>query len=186
MADMPRPAVRAVSGPAGAVHLREPDTEAGLPVTTSSTRPQGAASSRSTEDGLAAGHMRLLNRGEALSRLDSSSSGRVAFTQTEPPSTELASHLVVDDHLFIGTHAGSDVSSRSGEVVAYEATSPGSVTRPGWTVIVTGWVQFVGEREQVRRCRRLFAQSARSDVDDVIQIQAMRVTGFEVARGVAV
>lgn len=122
-----------------------------------------------------------LSRDDALRRLGSVPLGRVVFTLGALPAVRPVNHLVDGDGVVIRTHHGAALvrPARGGVVVAYEADDIDPVERLGWSVIVTGRTELVGDGEEAaaRYCQRLRPWVSEAK-EVIVRIRAELVTGF--------
>ncbi|MEE1787399.1 pyridoxamine 5'-phosphate oxidase family protein [Streptomyces sp. SP17BM10] len=96
-----------------------------------------------------------LSETECLRLLSTVPVGRVVYTEHALPAVLPVSFEVVEGRLLLAVRRGSATArGLDGTVVAFQADLLDPVTRTGWSVLVHGRANAVGDPEQVRRALR--------------------------------
>jgi nitroimidazol reductase NimA-like FMN-containing flavoprotein (pyridoxamine 5'-phosphate oxidase superfamily) len=123
-----------------------------------------------------------LTRRESWQLLAGASLGRIVFTRHALPAVRPVNHLVDGEKVIIRSHLGSEIVAHAGTVdgvvVCYEADELDPVRHTGWSVIVTGLARLVTEPAEVSRYRELLEPWVDTEMDYVISIEAVEVTGL--------
>ncbi|MBD0710428.1 MULTISPECIES: pyridoxamine 5'-phosphate oxidase family protein [unclassified Streptomyces] len=125
-----------------------------------------------------------LDADEALRLLGSVPLGRIVFTRQALPAIRPVNHLLEGGDVVIRTHEGSALTLSAqeagapGVVVAYEADAIDSVTRLGWSAVVTGYCHLVTDPAEVARYRALLEPWSDQHLDQVVRIRPDLVTGI--------
>lgn len=118
-----------------------------------------------------------------MQRLRSVQVGRIVFTRHALPAVRPVNHRVLDGEVIIRTREGSAIvtaaSAGRGVVVAYEADELDPATRTGWSVVVTGIVRIVSDRQEADRYREAVRPWVEGPMDYVVRVSPELVTGFE-------
>ena len=121
-----------------------------------------------------------LTKEESWRLLDSVSLGRVVFTVAGVPAIRPVNHLIDDETIVIRSHLGASIVSHAedGAVACYEADELHPVRHTGWSVIATGMVRLVRDRDAIARCQRLLEPWVDRQMDYVITITPETITGI--------
>jgi nitroimidazol reductase NimA-like FMN-containing flavoprotein (pyridoxamine 5'-phosphate oxidase superfamily) len=126
-----------------------------------------------------------LDREASLALLGTVSFGRVVFTMRALPAIRPVSHLLDDGDVIIRTqHGAALVPAATGTaVVAYEADEIDPVHQVGWSVIVTGRTELVGDEAQAARYRERLRPWVAGQTDLIVRIRSEIVTGYALVAG---
>ncbi|MQS15173.1 pyridoxamine 5'-phosphate oxidase family protein [Streptomyces kaniharaensis] len=97
----------------------------------------------------------ILSETECLRLLSTVPVGRVVYTEHALPAVLPVSFEVADGRLLLAVRRGSSTArGLDGTVVAFQADLLDPVTRTGWSVLVHGRADVLGDPEQLRRALR--------------------------------
>ncbi|NEW37690.1 pyridoxamine 5'-phosphate oxidase family protein [Nocardia cyriacigeorgica] len=124
-----------------------------------------------------------LDREQALSLLAEASFGRVVYTRDALPAIRPVNHIVDDGVVIVRTRLASQFSGTVHTiptvVVAYQADDIDTVSRTGWSVVVTGIARPVTDRTRLARYHDLLRPWVGMALDDVIEIEPTLVNGIQ-------
>jgi nitroimidazol reductase NimA-like FMN-containing flavoprotein (pyridoxamine 5'-phosphate oxidase superfamily) len=128
--------------------------------------------------------LEVLSAGEALEMLSSVPVGRIVYSDRALPFVVPVDFMLVGMDVVIRTGARSGLALNvPGQVVAFETDCIDSVTRSGWSVVVTGRAELVDEIEEIDRLNALKLQSWATDSTDLyLRLPANAVSGRRVIR----
>ncbi|WP_225801380.1 pyridoxamine 5'-phosphate oxidase family protein [Streptomyces sp. NK15101] len=121
---------------------------------------------------------------EALRLLSRVPLGRIVFTRHALPEIRPVNHIVDAGDVVIRTHDGAALTRRArdagvrGVVVAYEADDIDTVTRLGWSVMVTGYCRLVTDPQEAARYRAVLRPWTDRPTDHVVRIRPDLITGI--------
>ncbi|MEN8651911.1 pyridoxamine 5'-phosphate oxidase family protein [Streptomyces sp. 21So2-11] len=133
--------------------------------------------------------MQPLERGEALRLLGSVSLGRLVFTQQALPAIRPVNHVLDGEDIIIRLSDGAALASLTRPaggpkaVVAYEADVIDPDRHLGWSVVATGYAQFVDDPADVERYEHLLRPWVARSMTAALRIRPELVTGFRLTDG---
>ncbi|MER6205931.1 pyridoxamine 5'-phosphate oxidase family protein [Streptomyces sp. NPDC001642] len=124
-----------------------------------------------------------LDEAEALRLLGGVGLGRVVFSRQALPVIRPVNHIVAGGDVIVGTHQGSGLAayvrgSAVGTVLAYEADDIDSVSRLGWSVVVTGYGRLVTDPAELDGLRDRLRPWVDRPLDLAVRIRPELVTGL--------
>jgi hypothetical protein len=131
--------------------------------------------------------MRQLARSEALWRLSSVPFGRVVLTKHALPVIRPVSHILDGGRLIIRSPGGAAIvhsaASEHGSVLAYQADDIDAQARTGWSVVVTGLAELVGDPDEAEPYLRALDPWLSVGTGHIIRLEPEIVAGFELLPG---
>jgi uncharacterized protein len=132
--------------------------------------------------------LEVLSEGESLELLAAASVGRIVYSDRALPFVVPVSFVLDGMDIVIRTSKRSGlVANVPGHVVAFEVDWIDSVEQAGWSVVVTGRAQLVGDEVDIARLARLGVASwAPTGSDVYLRLRVDVISGRRVGAGVAV